>query len=57
MGLDRLMDLPEKPAATERALAAKREREARAAEELRKNLRKRKEQARARATETPPKAD
>ena len=52
-----MMDLPEKPAATERALAAKREREARAAEELRKNLRKRKEQARARATEAPPKAD
>ncbi len=37
-----------KPTATERAITAKRDRDARAAEQLRKNLRKRKEQARAR---------
>ncbi len=41
-------DSIEKPELTPRALAAKREREARAAEALRKNLRKRKEQTRGR---------
>jgi len=42
---------PQKPRLSDRAMAAKQEREARAAEELRKNLRKRKEQARARDEE------
>jgi len=42
---------PQKPRLSDRAMAAKQQREARTAEELRKNLRKLKEQARARDEE------
>jgi len=48
---------PSKPALTDRALAAKTAREERAAEELRKNLRKRKEQVRAREKDSPAKSE
>jgi hypothetical protein len=44
---------PEKPALTPKALAAKQEREARAAAALRENLRKRKQQSRERKDESP----
>jgi len=46
---------PQMPRLSDRALARKQEREARVAEELRKNLRKRKHQVRAREADAPPK--
>jgi len=46
---------PQKPRLSDRALAQKQEREARVAEELRNNLRKRKDQLRAREEDSPPK--